>query len=236
MGRCGLRREPWAPLSIAAAIAARASPCADEPLPIRVVEMDEDTLGRLPVDRADRGRLIAADYPHTASICAERVVPDLVRLTIRPTRNKEALMSASGLEVFDKTLQTTHVWLDEIMADLGTDRQGAYHALSGVLRTLRDRMPVELAAHLGAQLPMLVRGIYFDQWRPAEQPQKFRSLDEFLTAVQGNFGPTKPIDVQEATRAVFKVLARHVAEGQVAKVMHSMPEEVRAMWEGIEPR
>jgi len=32
-------------------------------------------------------------------------------------------MSATGLDVFDKTLQTTNIWLDEIMAKLGrTDR------------------------------------------------------------------------------------------------------------------
>ena len=145
-------------------------------------------------------------------------------------------MSATGLDAFDKTLQTTHVWLDEIMAELECDRQGAYHALSGVLRTLRDRVPVELSAHLGAQLPILVRGIYYDQWRPAEQPHKMRSLDEFLAEVERNFGQTKPLDAHAATRAVFAVLARHVTEGQVNKVMHAMPEEVRALWEGIEPR
>ena len=36
-------------------------------------------------------------------------------------------MSATDLEVFDKTLQTTNIWLDEIMAKLGPDRRVAWH-------------------------------------------------------------------------------------------------------------
>jgi uncharacterized protein (DUF2267 family) len=145
-------------------------------------------------------------------------------------------MSAHGLDVFDKTIQTTDVWLNEIAADMGGDRQVAYHALGAVLRTMRDRMPMELAAHLGAQLPLLVRGIYYDQWRPSEQPHKQRSVEGFLAEVEGRLGPMKPIDVEAATRAVLAALARHVTEGQVSKVRDAMPGEVRALWEGIEPR
>jgi uncharacterized protein (DUF2267 family) len=68
-------------------------------------------------------------------------------------------MSATGLDVFDKTLQTTHSWLDEIMTKIGPDRQLAWHVLGSVLRTVRDRLPLGLAVHLGAQLPILVRGL-----------------------------------------------------------------------------
>ena len=57
-------------------------------------------------------------------------------------------MSANGLEVFDRTLQITHIWLDEIIEDLGTDRQTAWRVLGSVLRALRDRLPPGLSAHL----------------------------------------------------------------------------------------
>ncbi len=75
-------------------------------------------------------------------------------------------MSATGLDVFDKTLQTTHIWLSEIMERHGPDRKEAWHILSAVLHALRDRLPPELAAHLGAELPLLIRGAYYDQYRP----------------------------------------------------------------------
>ncbi len=139
-------------------------------------------------------------------------------------------MSATGLDVFDKTLQTTNTWLGEIMEDLGPDRQVAWHALGAVLRVVRDRVPLELAAHLGAELPILVRGIYYDQWRPAAQPERYRTLAEFLRKVVDNLGAIRPINPRDAARSVFQALNRHLAPGQVRKVWEALPEEVRALW------
>ena len=73
-------------------------------------------------------------------------------------------MSATGLEGFDKTVQTTNAWLKEIMEATGLDRRRAYRALAAVLHALRDRLTVDEVAQLGAQLPILVRGLYYDQW------------------------------------------------------------------------
>src|SRR6266849_5468487 len=98
-------------------------------------------------------------------------------------------MSATGLDVFDKTLQATHTWLDQISTQIGPDRQLAWRVLGAVLRALRDRLPIGLAAHLGAQLPLLVRGLYYDQWRPSEEPRQMRSRDEFLA--QGGGRPLR---------------------------------------------
>ena len=141
-------------------------------------------------------------------------------------------MASTGLDVFDKTLQTTNIWLDEIMAELGPDRQVAWHALGAVLRPLRDRLPLDLAAHLGAQLPLLVRGLYYDQWRPAGQPERLRTLDEFLGRVGEGLQGIRPVDVRDATQAVFRTLTRHADPGQVRKIIDVLPEEVRALWLG----
>src|SRR3954451_6532504 len=77
-------------------------------------------------------------------------------------------MRATGLDVFDKTLQTTHIWLNDITEVIGPDKQVAWHVLGAVLRTLRDRVPLQVAAHLGAELPLLVRGLYYvrARWSP----------------------------------------------------------------------
>lgn len=139
-------------------------------------------------------------------------------------------MSATGLDVFDKTLQTTNIWLQEIMEDLGPDRQRAYRALGAVLHLLRDRLTGDEAAHLAAQLPLLVRGVYYDQWRPAAQPRTIRSQEEFLALVAEALDDIGPINPATAATAVFKVLDRHVARGEIEEVKQSLPAEIRALW------
>ena len=139
-------------------------------------------------------------------------------------------MSATGLDVFDKTLQTTHIWLNEITDVIGPDKQVAWHVLGAVRRTLRDRVPLHVAVHLGAELPLLVRGLYYDQWRASDQPERYRTLDEFLGRVTEQLRATRPVNPADATCAVFGVLSRHVPEGQLRKVWEALPEDVRALW------
>ena len=139
-------------------------------------------------------------------------------------------MSATGLDVFDKTVQTTNIWLDEIMARMGPDRHVAWHVLGAVLRSLRGRLPLDDAAHLGAQLPLLVRGLYYDQWHAPSAIHKERHQEEFLARVQDGLRDTRPVNVQEAVRAVFAVLAKHIAKGQADKTARVLPAEIRALW------
>lgn len=140
-------------------------------------------------------------------------------------------MSATGLEVFDSTLQKTHIWLDEIMGDIAPDRRLAWHVLGAVLRAIRDRVPLEVGAHLGAQLPLLVRGTYYDQFRPEEIPLPIRSWDEFLALVSlGLVDLDPPIAPARAAEAVFRVLSRHVSKGQVDKIQQALPTAIRERW------
>ena len=134
------------------------------------------------------------------------------------------------MDVFDKTLQTTNIWLDEIMKEIGPDRHLAWHVLAAVLHPLRDRLPIGLAAHLGAQLPILVRGAYYDQWRPSEQELKLRSEEEFLQRVAQGLAGVRPVNTQKAVRAVFQVLNHYVDPNQIENVRGALPEGVRALW------
>jgi uncharacterized protein (DUF2267 family) len=147
-------------------------------------------------------------------------------------------MSANSLEVFDKTLETTHSWLNEIMADLGPDKKVAWKVLSVVLRKLRDRLPLGLAAHLGAQLPILVRGIYYDQFEPGKLPTECDTHEEFVAEVAEWLSDIRPVDPDAAVRSVFKVLTHHVDPGQITKVREALPRSMRQSWESaaaVEP-
>jgi uncharacterized protein (DUF2267 family) len=139
-------------------------------------------------------------------------------------------MSATGLEVFDKTLQTTHVWLNEIGETIGPDTQRCYHALRAVLFALRDRLTTEEAFHLSAQLPMLVRGIFWDAYRPVGKPERIRSREEFLQKVAEGIGDIGPMNPQDCARAVFRVLERHIPQGEMAEVKEMLPEPVRSLF------
>ena len=139
-------------------------------------------------------------------------------------------MSTTGLDVFDRTLQTTHIWLDEVMEEIGPDRSAAWHVLGAVLRTLRDRLPLGLAAHLGAQLPLLIRGAYYDQFRPGHDVERLSTEDEFLTYVTSQFGDIRPVNVRKATRRVLSVLGRHVTPGLAENVRNALPGHIRTLW------
>jgi uncharacterized protein (DUF2267 family) len=101
--------------------------------------------------------------------------------------------------------------------------------MRAVLHALRDRLSVEAAAHLAAQLPMLVRGFYYEGYHPAGKPLVERKKSEFLAHVAAECGEVADDD-ERVTQAVFEVLAKHITPGEVEKIKESMPAEVRALW------
>jgi uncharacterized protein (DUF2267 family) len=138
-------------------------------------------------------------------------------------------MTTNGLAVFDETVQKTNTWLKDIAKALGTDRRQAYRALRAALHCLRDRLPVNEAAQLGDQLPMLVRGVYYEGWHPAGKPLKIRSSDEFLDGVAAGLSRSG-IDAGNAVRAVLLVLQDHVTAGEIEDVIQVLPRDIRALW------
>ena len=144
-------------------------------------------------------------------------------------------MSATGLAVFDETLQLTNIWLKDLMLDLGWegDRQRAYLGLRLTLQALRDHLTVEEAAQLSAQLPMLIRGFYFEGWHPADKPLKERGQDAFLAHIDDGFRQDprgEPIDTAEMVAAVFRLLTRHLSAGQTDAVRNCLPKDLRRLW------
>jgi uncharacterized protein (DUF2267 family) len=138
-------------------------------------------------------------------------------------------MSQTAMAGFDSTLQTTNVWLHEIMHRMGwVDKPRACHALRAVLHALRDHLPVDGAAALAAQLPLLIRGIFFEGWHPAGKPVKARKKDDFLAHVAAGFADGAA-DPEEVTRAVLAVLAYHVSAGELAHVERLLPREIRSL-------
>lgn len=135
------------------------------------------------------------------------------------------------VDVLESTYQKTHGWLRELVeiGDLEGEPQ-AYSALRAVLHALRDRLTVNEAADLAAQLPLLVRGVYYEGWVPSAVPVKQRHREEFLEAVREQMRHDVNLDVSQAAEAVFELLARKITAGELRDVTGMLPGEVREMW------
>ena len=145
-------------------------------------------------------------------------------------------MSTNTIEAFETTVHKTNEWLRDIANQLGDDnRRHAYLALRGTLHAVRDFLPIEESAHLSAQLPMLVRGIYFEGWNPTNTPEEDRSRASFLSRTEhalerALWNEDHRIDAEQAARAVLGVLSYHISPGEVEQVRHVLPEPVRELW------
>lgn len=137
----------------------------------------------------------------------------------------------TGLDVFDTTVQESNLWLKDLMGYLGTDdRREAYKVLKATLHAVRDRIGPENAVHLGAQLPMLLRGLYYEGWRMDRTQSKERHKQDFLEHVNREAKSKLAFDTEAAVRAVFEVFWDKIDPGEVAKVIELFPVELRDLW------
>ena len=140
-------------------------------------------------------------------------------------------MSTTDLHVFDRTLQETHHWLKVMMEELETDsRRIAFQALRAGLHAVRDRIGAANAVHLGAQLPMLLRGAYYEGWRPFSTPTRERKLEDFFSHVEAYLPATAQVDGPAAAYATATAMAECLDGGEVEKVLEMLPADIRTIW------
>lgn len=134
---------------------------------------------------------------------------------------------------FAGTVQKSNAWLTDIMRRMDwDDRQRAWAALRAVLHVLRDRLSVDEAVALGAQLPLLVRGAYYEGWRPRDKPERIRKRDEFLQRVGAELRGYDDVDLEELTNAVLDVTAEHISPGEAGRLARVLPRQISDLWAG----
>jgi uncharacterized protein (DUF2267 family) len=139
--------------------------------------------------------------------------------------------SARGLDVFETTLQKTNNWLNELMEIMGTeDKHRAYLALRVTLHALRDRLTIEEVAQFAAQLPMLIRGFYYEGWDPTAKPRKERQREQFLAHIEKHFMSDGISDPEQIARDVFALLESRISQGEIEDVQHILPSKIRDLW------
>ncbi|HEX5865401.1 MAG TPA: DUF2267 domain-containing protein, partial [Casimicrobiaceae bacterium] len=81
-----------------------------------------------------------------------------------------------------------------------------------------------------AQLPNLLRGVYYEQWRPAATPVKPRSKSDFLGRIDHAFVGDPILHTEDAVRITFRFLSTKIAAGEIADIKHALPADLRALW------
>jgi uncharacterized protein (DUF2267 family) len=141
-------------------------------------------------------------------------------------------MSDGEPSIIERSVEKANVWLKELAEALGDeDRHYAYRALRAVLHTLRDRMTVEVAAKFAAQLPTLIRGIYYEDWTPSRTPLAIHDVDAFLDRVAKEGRMAGETEASLAVTAVMGVLRAHLTPGEIDGVLAVLPDKLRVLIE-----
>jgi uncharacterized protein (DUF2267 family) len=121
---------------------------------------------------------------------------------------------------------TANEWLSTVASWLGTeDRDYAYRVLRAWLHLIRDRLTVDSAAHLAAQLPEFLRGIYFEGWVPSRVPIRY-DVTGFTNLFATEAG-ISPADVSRTAAAVSAALSERFSPGQLDHILAVMPTGLR---------
>ena len=112
-----------------------------------------------------------------------------------------------------------------------TDYKKTYLILRSVLHTLRDHLPIDEAVYLGEQLPMLIRGMYFEHWNVAKEPLALRNRNDFFTAVSHSMARDGEVsNVETSARAVFRLLDRKATDGEIDDLQRVIPDILLDLW------
>jgi uncharacterized protein (DUF2267 family) len=139
-------------------------------------------------------------------------------------------MNTHMIAPIEHAVQTAKSWITELAQDMGWDERRAYRAFAAVLHALRDRLTVAETADLGAQLPLLVRGLYYEGWDPQGKPVKERRKEEFLDHIAAALRDDPEIFPEGVAWSVFKLLNRRISAGEIGDVKHILPAQIRSLW------
>lgn len=143
-------------------------------------------------------------------------------------------MLTAKLAVFEHSTQTANAWINDIAEEFATeDHHFAYRVLRAWLHTLRDRLTIEACAHFAAQLPLVIRGLYYEGWNPSKVPEKY-AADMYAERFALTAGISAR-DVPKAASVVGTVLRRHLTAGQIDKVVDQLPPTIRVLLQQQQP-
>lgn len=138
--------------------------------------------------------------------------------------------------VFETSLVTASTWLKELLTSLqlpSSDTPRALRALRAGLHAIRDRLPATEVVELGAQLPTLIRGIYYEGFTLRNDPARIRDRAALLTRVRREVGNDPKLDAYQVLRGVIALLVDHVSPGEIEDVAATLPRSIAELWQDL---
>ena len=143
----------------------------------------------------------------------------------RPTATD---MSIQSVDAVERSVHKTNEWVKAMAAELGIDdREDAWRLLRADLQVLRDELTVDEAAQLSAQLPMVLRGAFWEGFDPGHQPAKLRRREDFLARYAERANLNDLSEAERAAGAATRVMSNRITEGELNDVFAQLPSEVR---------
>jgi uncharacterized protein (DUF2267 family) len=135
----------------------------------------------------------------------------------------------TAFKEFDAAVLASEEWLNDLTQRLGwQDRQRVYSAMLAALHALRDCLPFEEAIYVGASLPPLLRGLYYEGCHPKRRPVRSRKV--FLERIHDGVHRDPGIDPDQVAHAFFALLAARLPAAEVEEAKAVTPEQLRAFW------
>ena len=129
-----------------------------------------------------------------------------------------------------RAVAETETWIDDLAQRLGwRDRDKTYAALIGALHGLRDALPRDEVVYLGAQLPSLLRGFYYEGWRPGGR-RSAQSVSALCGRLHEAVDHDPGIDSDAAARAVLGLLAARLPASEIEDMIAASPKSLHALW------
>lgn len=150
-------------------------------------------------------------------------------LNVMPPGWKEKRLSLRSLRELDGAVPATTAWIDDLTQRLGwKDRDKVYAALIATLHALRDWLPRDESIYIGAHLPPLLRGFYYEGWHGIEHPGKTRRA--FLERIHDGVHREPGIDAEVVAKAVLALLASRLPEAEIENAKAVTPEDLHGLW------
>ena len=135
-----------------------------------------------------------------------------------------------GIKELSIAVSATEDWIDDLMGRLGWhDRERVYRVLLATLHALRDALTRDEAVYVGAQLPPLLRGLYYEGWHPGARPAG-RSRSAFLERIHDGVSRDPGVDAEEVARAVFALLVARLPAAEVEDAKAATPKPLHNLW------